>query len=96
MNLNDNETPTEVTPIASTSGGYPLLQGIANALCDRLDDEVPTIEALLVSRHLRVLVTIMANWSPENQPEVEDRKRVVDELIQEIKRANALLPAFPL
>ena len=80
----------DITPIMTVSGGYPLLQSMGSELADQLDN-VHTFDALRVRRQLRAIVAIMASWGINNQPSAEERKNLIDELIQAIKEASSMV-----
>jgi len=79
------------TPITNLSGGYPILQNMANELAQKLHG-LGTLEALTVRNQLLALTSIMASWGPDNPPTPEERRRLLDELSKRIKQAIVLLP----
>lgn len=86
----DNDDEDDITPIKTVSGGYPLLQSMGNTLADQLDN-VHTFDALRIRRQLRAITSIMASWGFQYQPSAEERKVLIDELVQAIKEASSMV-----
>lgn len=88
--IQDSEDkPEDYTPIDG-SGTYPMWQQAAKETADGLE-RLESIEASIMAGECRWYQETIATWSPTNRPNDMVRKRIVQELIELLSKAQKIL-----